>query len=199
MPTVSHPDFSAPLTADMLPDIAQARAHFLALNQSGDVREVRVLGHVPANGYGQAATLNPATSTTPMHSRRRCKTIGRGLRQTAIYITQNPVDPDLLARANNHFKRKPKHTTSDPDITRLAHLTIDCDPVRKSGISSTDEELAAALAVLETVIQFAMTELAWPEPLVVMDEWQRRTGDVAHRAAARRRRSCRGARGPRCG
>ena len=58
---------------------------------------------------------------------------------TGIYITQNPVDPDLLARANNRLQRKAKQTTTDADIIRLAHLTLDFDPVRKSGISATDD------------------------------------------------------------
>ena len=70
--------------------------------------------------------------------------------------------------ADNRLKRRPKHTTSDLDIQRLASLTLDCDPVRKAGISSTDEELAKALALRDEFVRFVTTELGWPEPVVIM-------------------------------
>ena len=102
---------------------------------------------------------------------------------TGIYITQNPVDPDLLARANNRLQRKPKHTTTDADIIRLAHLTLDFDPVRKSGISSTDAELAAALAQRDAYhpVRDGRTRLAGAGGL--HDERQWRASDLAHRPA----------------
>lgn len=62
-----------------------------------------------------------------------------------IYITLNPVLPDLLARSNNRLKTYAKHTTSDSQITRRNWLLIDFDPVRPSGISSTDDEHEKAL------------------------------------------------------
>jgi hypothetical protein len=87
---------------------------------------------------------------------------------TGIYITHNPVDPDLLARANNRIQHKAKQTTTDSDIVGLAHLTLDFDPMRKSGIPSTDIELGQALAQREAFIQFVTAELGWPEPVVSM-------------------------------
>jgi len=64
-----------------------------------------------------------------------------------IYFTPNPVHPDLLARAANRLKAagaKPK-LTGDEDILCLRWLLVDLDPVRKSGISSTDAELRLAM------------------------------------------------------
>jgi hypothetical protein len=64
---------------------------------------------------------------------------------SAIYITLNPVDPRLLPRSLNRVKGYAKETTADKDILRRCWLPIDFDPVRPAGISSTDEEHAAAL------------------------------------------------------
>src|SRR5207237_437540 len=61
----------------------------------------------------------------------------------AVYITLNPVKPALLARAYNTFKGLGT-TTGDADIKSRRRFLIDVDAVRPSGISSTDEEVAAA-------------------------------------------------------
>lgn len=63
-----------------------------------------------------------------------------------IYFTLNPVTPALLARANNHLVEHAKQTTSDSDTLRRGWLPLDFDPVRPSGISSTDAEHETALA-----------------------------------------------------
>ncbi len=64
----------------------------------------------------------------------------------AVYYSLNPVNPALLARANNHTNPYAKGTTSDAadNILKRRWLLIDCDPVRPSDISSTDEEKEAA-------------------------------------------------------
>jgi hypothetical protein len=66
-------------------------------------------------------------------------------RVPAVYITLNPVDPRLLSRSVNRFKCYAKETTADKDIIRRCWLPIDFDPVRPAGISSTDQEHAAAI------------------------------------------------------
>jgi hypothetical protein len=60
------------------------------------------------------------------------------------YVTVNPVRHDLLARADNRLI-KAKHTTTDADIVCLRWLYVDIDPVRSADISSTDEEMEAAV------------------------------------------------------
>ena len=62
----------------------------------------------------------------------------------AVYVTPNPVKPDLLARAKNRTVRSPKSTTTNDEIQRRRWLLLDFDPKRPAGISSTDEELRAA-------------------------------------------------------
>src|SRR4030095_15675634 len=63
----------------------------------------------------------------------------------AVYVTLNPVNPALLARANNRIERYAKTTSGDGDIVKRCWFPIDFDPARPSDISSTDAEKALAL------------------------------------------------------
>ncbi len=83
----------------------------------------------------------------------------------AVYVTLNPVNPALRARANNWLKPYAKTTTQDQDILRRRYLFIDVDPQRPAGISSTNEEKALAKE-LHAAVHTWLTELGWPEPLV---------------------------------
>src|SRR4051794_23783659 len=107
----------APPVTEICLDLDQVRAHFLVLSQSGEVREVRILEHVPASGYGGPATVSGYFDT----AEALVEEVGRigADFATGYYLTQNPVDPELLARANNRLKRKPRQTTADGDIIRL--------------------------------------------------------------------------------
>jgi hypothetical protein len=63
-----------------------------------------------------------------------------------VYLTLNPCDPALLARAANRLQEHAQVTTSDADIVRRRWLLIDFDPVRPAGISSTNREHGRAIA-----------------------------------------------------
>lgn len=84
--------------------------------------------------------------------------------KAAVYLTPNPVNPALLARAENRVKPHAKTTTADRDVSGVARLLIDFDPVRPSGISATDAEHAAALARMEEAAAWLGAQ-GWPEPL----------------------------------
>ena len=86
-----------------------------------------------------------------------------------IYITLNPCQRDLLARAQNRLRsadefRADKSCTTDTQITRLRWLLIDVDPERPSGISSSDAEHTRALQHAQTIRETLKSE-GWPEPL----------------------------------
>jgi len=83
----------------------------------------------------------------------------------AVYVTMNPCKPELLARAENKTVNWAKNTTSDADILHRKWLLIDLDPVRPSGISSTDTEHEAAMARAEEVKAF-LTDHTFPEPII---------------------------------
>jgi hypothetical protein len=84
-----------------------------------------------------------------------------------VYVTLNPVNPALLARASNRLRTVGRNDalTSDADITKRRWLPIDLDPVRPSGISSTDQEhllaVERAFQVRETLCRDG-----WPHPIV---------------------------------
>jgi len=83
-----------------------------------------------------------------------------------IYITPNPVNPALLARAHNRIRRPAKgESTSDGDIVARRWLLIDADPARPAGISSTDAEHAAALARCQAIAA-ELEHRGWPAPIV---------------------------------
>ena len=82
-----------------------------------------------------------------------------------LYVTLNPVSPDLLARANNRLRAAQKgESTSDVDILSLRWVLFDMDPIRASGISSSDEEHQAALTFCKRV-KADLSADGWPDPL----------------------------------
>ena len=76
-------------------------------------------------------------------------------RKANVYFSLNPVNPALLARANNRLIPA-RNRTTDADTWRDCWLLVDVDPVRPTGISSTQEELDAALEVLRSVYAFLL-------------------------------------------
>ncbi|HHT09371.1 MAG: AAA family ATPase [Atribacterota bacterium] len=83
-----------------------------------------------------------------------------------IYITLNPVNPDLLFRAKNklRFGREAQPTTSDQDVIEINWLLLDFDPVRPSDISSSNEEHEKALTKAQEVREW-LTGQGWPTPI----------------------------------
>jgi hypothetical protein len=119
------------------------------------IYEVRIVGTPQGtiSGYfNNEQTLNAAT--VPYDGKFK-----------AIYVTMNPVKPDLFTRAPNRFIIGAKITTTDAEIIRRVWLLIDVDPLRKANTSSTDAEHQAAFDLAERVRAF-LTEQGWPEPLV---------------------------------
>jgi hypothetical protein len=85
-----------------------------------------------------------------------------------IYVTLNEVNPALLSRRANRIKMrlsKKDTTTSDADIIRRRWLPIDVDPVRPSGVSSTESEHNAAMAKADRIATY-LGDLGWPSPVV---------------------------------
>jgi len=89
-------------------------------------------------------------------------------RVSGTYVTLNEVNPALLARRANRIKYRLERkdaSTADADIVRRRWLPIDIDPVRPSGVSSSDEEHEAAISLAETIRAF-LSSCGWPQPLM---------------------------------
>jgi len=84
-----------------------------------------------------------------------------------IYFTLQIVDRRLLARAFNRM-RPGIPATSDSNVTFYRWIPIDLDPVRPSGISSSDSELQEALSLRDTVSEWISENLQFPRPIKAM-------------------------------
>jgi phage/plasmid-associated DNA primase len=76
-----------------------------------------------------------------------------------LYVTLNSTNPALLSRCSNKISMfvKEGDLTSDKDITNWDYLPIDIDPIRPTGISSTNDELALAKNIADGVVAFLST------------------------------------------
>jgi hypothetical protein len=95
-----------------------------------------------------------------------------------LYFTINQTNPDLLARSANKYCKYAKDTTSDKDIERRCWLPIDLDPIRPAGISSTEEEHAAALQKASDIRGWLISQ-GWPANAFVLAD----SGNGGHLAA----------------
>lgn len=124
----------------------------------GQVVEVRAItDEGMASGYFDDLTLL-SSSVSPLES---AGTHG-------VYVTLNEVNPALLSRRANRIKMrlsKKDATTADGDILSRRWFPIDIDPVRPSGVSSTDAEHASAISKAERVAAF-LGERGFPQPLI---------------------------------
>jgi hypothetical protein len=93
----------------------------------------------------------------------------------AVYITLNPVKPELLARAVNRIVQYAKSATADNDIVKRVWVLIDFDPVRPTGISSTDTEHDAALSRARECREWLIDQGVPANAIIVAD-----SGNGAH-------------------
>lgn len=89
----------------------------------------------------------------------------REIKAEGIYVTLNPCQEALLARVHERLQAGAKPTTADKDIAARRNLLLDFDPVRPTGISSTDNEHGAAILFARQVAAQLAAE-GWPAPLV---------------------------------
>lgn len=72
-----------------------------------------------------------------------------------VYVTLNPAKRDLLARVNNKLA-KSKNRTSEGEVFCDSWFFFDIDPKRPTGISSTDDELFAAIETGKQIVKFLL-------------------------------------------
>ncbi len=82
-----------------------------------------------------------------------------------VYASLNEIGTVSSERVLNTTPSKVESTTADRDIARRRWLPIDVDPVRPSGVSSTDGEKRAAYVRSKAVRDYLRGE-GWPEPVI---------------------------------
>ena len=132
-------------------DIRQALEIIL---EPDTVAELRMLGTNQGTVSGYFDDLDPMAREAKQWSGKA----------PAIYLTLNPVNPALLSRAINRVQKYAKATTSDNDILYRRWFGIDLDPVRPSGIPSTDQEHQHALLRLDQVRDYLSAQ-GWSQPI----------------------------------
>jgi len=147
----------------------------VAIRASDQVVEARVLNGVSSAGGWPATWSGYFDDAAALVS-----SLGSLRTATGIYITVNPVNAALLARANKRLRKAGKgETTADTDVVRRRWLLIDADAVRPAGISASDEEHALAIDRAGE-IQRHLQEEKWPEPLVADAEQNGSNNSTQH-------------------
>ena len=131
--------------------------------QPGDVFEIRALGATTG------MNTRPHTESGYFdfeHAAEAADAIGKIRSADGVYVTINPVKRDLLARAVYKLRfGKDLQTTADGNIVRRRWMLVDCDPVRESGIASTDAEHDLAIGKAKE-IRDGLASLGWPSPVL---------------------------------
>src|SRR5262249_22984948 len=83
-----------------------------------------------------------------------------------VYVTLNPLNPDLLARRCNRIAwANEGELAKDKDVLCRRWLLVDADPVRDPLISATEAEKDAAWQPLQAV-RASLAGRHWPDPVV---------------------------------
>jgi len=141
-------------------DRAELSGAWARLFQPDQVVEVRVLDGVWASGQGYPKPLRGYFSRPEDLISSLANLSG----WAGVYTTLNAFDPDLRARCNGRLEKG--EGTRNDEISRRTELLIDVDPVRPSGVSSSDAEHQAAIDRAKAIRGYLAGE-GWPEPLLI--------------------------------
>lgn len=117
------------------------------------------------NGQIMAGTFTDMTDAA-----KNAAAISIGHNPKAIYFTLNCIAPAdihrICCREPNKVAQRARVTAKDINCPFRALYLIDVDPVRPSGVCSTEAEKGKALAVLHEV-EFCLKNLGWPDPIMI--------------------------------
>lgn len=142
------------------PDKAEILSTLAALHCPQDVIELRVLPKgrkATHSGYFDSDHWELLADYATQYSAQGA----------SVYITLNPVDPQLLNRYANRIEINPQATTNDKQVTHRRWLLIDLDPVRPSETSATEPQVEAAMSKAIEIQEY-LHALEWPSPVMAM-------------------------------
>ncbi|WOF17336.1 hypothetical protein F1737_08805 [Methanoplanus sp. FWC-SCC4] len=138
---------------------AEIKKTLSVLFEKRDVVEIRAIGDFSTHsGYFDDHSLLA----------EKAQNIDRLTDVSGVYTTLNKVNPALLSRRANRIRMKLSKndpTTADSDIIRRRWLPVDLDPVRPSGVSSSDGEHNLALEKAAKIKEW-LSEEGFPEPVL---------------------------------
>jgi hypothetical protein len=132
----------------VLPNAEEIQRTLRLLHGRGEVVELRSFGTPQRTWSGY---YDNSTQMT-----RDAVTLSSLLTTPNTYHTLQQMNPALLARRANKMVGwlKDGETTADADVLSYRWLPLDQDPIRPSGISSSDAEKGLALEVANKVVAF---------------------------------------------
>jgi len=136
---------------------------FIKPGEALEVRILKAFGKSEAWGNTFAKGTVSGYFDSHYHFCEACKKADKILHE-GIYFSLQVIDPRLLGRAYNRL-RPSDRTTSDKDVLFYRWLPIDLDPVRPSGISSSDSDLNVALELRELLADWFIREYGFPRPM----------------------------------
>lgn len=89
------------------------------------------------------------------------------LEDANVFYTLNAINPDCYSRKQRDRFLQEKTTTSDPDIIGYQWLLVDLDPVRRTGISSTREELLRAYDKAKAIVDY-LRDIGFSAPVMAL-------------------------------
>lgn len=137
---------------------AAVRKSLATLKQPGDLFEIRIIADKSHNMSGYFNEAEKAVTAL------KTVLVWKG---SQVYYTINRILPECFSREQHNCFVENVDTTKDNDIEKIVTLLIDCDPVRRTGISSTEEERGFAREVAHQVVTLTR-EAGWPEPVQAM-------------------------------
>lgn len=138
-------------------DIGKIKEALEILKPDGQLYEIRILksNQKPISGYFKDIEI----------LEKALKTVD--LRGANIFYTLNVINEDCYSREQKDCFRQAKTTTSDSDIDTYQWMLVDLDPIRKTGISSTNEEVTYAYEVAQRVVAY-LREREFPAPIMAL-------------------------------
>ena len=137
-------------------DVEKVKEALGILKSPNQLFEVRILKDKQTiSGYfTNADTLEKAFKTVD-------------LKNANIFYTLNVINPDCYSREQKDCFRTSKTTTGDKDIDSYQWMLVDLDPVRKTGISSTNEEVIKAHEMAKRVVEY-LRQRSFPAPITAL-------------------------------
>lgn len=159
--TMPPPDRRPPLPAQPQPDKMAMLDALIALHDVDDVIELRAIFDKSRKrtdvGYFDYAHWNVCVEEAARLNRAGA----------AVYVTLNPVDPQLLSRYSNRVREWAPSATPDRDVVQRRWLLLDIDPIRPADTSATAVQLRAAETQADACRAF-LREQGWSEPISIM-------------------------------